>query len=490
MKKTNEKKDNIGDRQTKMLLLIVVLFMFLVITGVFMSNKLLKATYSAPTSCYSCQKSIGNGNYDTVFTKAESQEEAATLTGGTDCHLADMNFCNLQCYGCSLGVGTEYTLQLTADAAATATTGTNCQVVEYSTCNNLPTQCYKCMDGATPQYVLSTDHCAACGQDSTNFTIVAASNCASTNPTIGCYSCNLGAGKEYTYAMDASEAASTTGGTNCTRETNIETCDEPPQVCYSCNVGGTNKYAYANNKVSAASATGGSNCTIVSDTTNCEPTRCYSCDLGEGKEYAYAKTASAAATSTGGTNCTVMTNTANCDNPPIRCYACTKGSETKYTKAATRSAAATNTGCTTCTVANESNCVTSVEKCYECNFYTPKTNGKYYIVSDQDLTSSPGLDNTTCTVVNESSCTASRCYMCGDTTNDDTANVHVTATTRDAAINKSGKKWCFVADGSKCQQTPKENPKTGTAGIIIAWAVGVMALLYTCFYVMKLNKLK
>ena len=567
-------------KQKTIIVLVDILFIFLVLTGVFLSRNV-KATYSADTQqCYECEKNLGGGNYDYIYAKADDANQAATLTGGANCQVTDMNYCNLKCFACNLGVGTEHALQLDAATAAEATTGTNCREVEYSTCSNLPIQCYECRDGGT-RYVLGTDHCDACGQGSTNFTIVAMSNCDSGTPTDECYSCTLGQGNEYAYAESASEAASLTGGTNCTTVTNTNNCDSPPRACYKCtsgsttrytyanghiaagtstgidncsivtdtsncepdrcyscdlgqgkeytyaktasaaatNTGGTNcsvmtdtskcdnppracyscdvgtngkRYTYANDRASAATTTGGTNCSIITDTTNCEPNRCYSCDLGEGKEYTYAKTASAAATSTGGTNCSVMTDTSKCDNPPQVCYACSVGGTMKYTKARSCESAASGTGGTGCQIVDISSCADVVvqENCYECELTLPLNGGKYYTLSDQDLTSSMGYDNTTCSVVSESVCTTSRCYKCVDQINDDTNKEYLMATTISNAKNKSGKNTCFVADESYCNETPSSNPKTGVSIMIIVWIIGIVALLYPIYYATKLSKLK
>ena len=494
MKKKESKKDNISKKQTTMLFIVIALFIFLVTTGVFLS-KSLKVTYSAgtitfkgangqvltterygipndgvcsvdangyvdpecvyalanicteistgvsvnttcpstadqvfykstaslftepidvnppkgayfcrsctsctggcgvsmpSTSCYECTVS-GDGNSHSAFTKTINAQRASSITGGNNCKTTDNMYCESKCWACSLGKGTEYTLQATVEAAKISTGSTSCQVAsDQSICNNKPYQCYECKTDGVTTYVWSNDHCDACGRDNPNFNIGEDSKCENPTPTIKCYSCTLGAGNEYALAQSANEAATTTGGTNCKEESNMATCA----------------------------------------------------------------------------------------NPPERCYECTKSGNKVYTTATSKSKAATTTGGTNCVVANSSSCV--VNSCYVCksssNIMKWSTNG------DADTNCSAGYTKTS---TPESSCVTKNCYKCKAN-----AEVMKWSSSGDADTKCPGGYEKTDKPASECKVNVPENPKTGTAGIIIAWVIGVSTLLYSVFYAIKMSKLK
>ena len=457
MKKNEKNKKNVSQKQSTMLMLVVTLFIFLILTGVFLSRNL-KGTFSATSyyvefrgadnynladhgydapddgKCYTDE--YGYLDYNCAYRLACVCREWSTTKAGSN-----IEGCPYPCQATALYSNQLFTERFTSNTlyyckGGTSYDNTPCEV-------SAPTKsCYRCTANGTNKYVetINTTR-AATMTGGTNCETVSASLCQETppEPEESCYGCTLGTGTEYAMATSASGAATATGGTNCQKQSSTANCTTPPQACYGCTKNGSTQYTRARGKSGAATATGGTNCTIVND-TNCVVDSCYGCTLGEGTEYTMAKDAASAATATGGTNCQKQSSTTNCTNPPQACYGCTKNGSTQYTKASGKSAAATATGGTNCTIVSDSKCVTKA--CYGCT----KGSGTEYTI----------------------------------------------ATSQDAAAIATGGTDCHLANKSYCEEKEviPENPKTGTIGIILVWLIGIGALLYTVFYAIKMSKLK
>ncbi|MBR7042412.1 MAG: hypothetical protein IKI04_02810, partial [Bacilli bacterium] len=306
-----------------------------------------------------------------------------------------------------------------------------------------------------------------------------------------CQTTHLYSSEIYTHKFTGDELFYCKGGTSYDNTA----CEVPAPVtsCYKCSVGGTDKFVETINVTRAADMTGGSDCSAVAS-SYCNPTPpptpsndCYGCTLDTGKEYTMATSAEAAATATGGTNCTKESSTAKCTNPPTACYGCTKGSETKYAHATSKSGAATATGGTNCTIVAEANCTppAPTTNCYACTL----GEGKEYVYATSESAAATATGGTNCTVQSgNTNCDnpATKCYGCVV----DGHYEYVYAKTQSAAKTSLGSNSCSIFASSKCEKTPPENPKTGTAGIIIVWVIGIATLLYALFYGIKLSKLK
>ena len=128
----------------------------------------------------------------------------------------------------------------------------------------------------------------------------------------------------------------------------------------------------------------------------------------------------------------------------------------------------------------QSSCVSS--SCYVC-----KTNSsimKWGTNGNQDTNCPAGYNKTS---TPQSSCvTTEACYQCKSDSSivkwDKNGNGD---TACPGGYNKTNK------SSTECPpEEIHENPKTGTVAIIFAWVVGLIALLYSCFYVIRLNKIK
>ncbi len=123
--------------------------------------------------------------------------------------------------------------------------------------------------------------------------------------------------------------------------------------------------------------------------------------------------------------------------PKNNCYSCKLGEGKEYEYATSSEEAANKTGGTACVVVSNTNCNNPPKSCYACD----TKNGKEYL-----------------------------------------------KTTSKENAEQAGGTNCTIVNMSQCEEIP-DNPKTGTAGIIIAWLVGLSALTYSFIYFVKLKKI-
>lgn len=257
------------------------------------------------TQCYVCTKTVdvpGGGLRD-VYVNDISAERAMAATGANTCQVEpNQMYCNLECWGCQIGAGVEYVSSV-GDPVSTIPNASSCtKQASTDKCINRENNCYECRDGGTITYNWGADHCDACGQDSTNYTIVSPDKCA----TKSCYMCTAN-----NNIMKWDTAG--TGDSNCPggyTQTNKSQSEcvtiNPTDKCYSCKINGVEdpEYTYAQSASAAASNTGGSNCSEINE-SYCKTDRCYLCDVSGGTKYTMAKNIKNAATQTGGSNCRV-----------------------------------------------------------------------------------------------------------------------------------------------------------------------------------------
>ena len=120
------------------------------------------------------------------------------------------------------------------------------------------------------------------------------------------------------------------------------------------------------------------------------------------------------------------------------CYSCTLGTGKEYTYASNKEEASTITGGKNCLAVSKNYCDNPKENCYSCD----TKDGKKYVS---------------------------------------------TTTIENAKKAIDGGKNCTIVKNSYCEIVPN-NPKTGVAGIVIVWIVGISALVYSFIHFIKLKK--
>lgn len=274
----------------------------------------------------------------------------------------------------------------------------------------------------------------------------------------------------------------------CTSCSSASGCPTKPTTsCYVCD-GGSGPVKTINT-TRAATMTGvsdSSKCHTVAD-SECNPkptTSCYVCDLGVGKEYANSTSSEGAAQITGGNNCQKVEDESKCKNPPISCYSC-EGGNKQYQHATTVNEAKEKTGGNKCTIVEESKCEEPkpTTSCYSCKL----GEGKEYVYSTSKEEAASKSGGTECTPVSNTNCdnTPKSCYAC-----DTKDGKKYTNTTSKENAEKAidGATNCTIVNSSQCEIVP-DNPKTGVAGIVVAWVVGLSALAYSVIYFIKLRKI-
>ncbi len=365
MRKLEKKDNNFSKKQANIFLIVVVLFAFLVVTGVFLSKNL-RGTYSSGVHEIQFR---GDTNYDLNRYPGYNGPEDGI------CYTDEYGYLDPECV---------YTIGCTCrEWSHSVSTGPNTQTTHlYS--SNMYTELF------------TSDETYYCVSGSSY-----ASECDIYPATVDCYHCTGNGVDKPQKAINATRAITMSGGTTCEVAEDAYCDPQPEYACYQCTADAT-VFSWKTDATGDGSCSGGytkttktqAECVYVAPPV----TSCYACTLGEGTEYTYATTKAIAASNTGGTNCEATVE-ANCLNPPESCYACEVNGETKYTNTTTKAKAEQNTEGTNCTIKD--------------------------------------------------------------------------------------KKYC-----EPVKEEVKENPKTGTAAIIIAWIVGVLALGYAIFYVFKTNKVK
>lgn len=255
-----------------------------------------------------------------------------------------------------------------------------------------------------------------------------------------------------------------------------------------------------------------SNCSV--DTSN----KCFECKTSSGTEYVTDIECDRAAVRTGG-QCHEVADS-KCTTPTSKCYVCKTDSNVFKWGTNGNSDGACSAGYNE-TNKTKAQCV-SQNKCYACK--TDETIVKWSTNGNKDDKCSAGYNETNKT---QTQCVSSSCYVCrsdssimkwGNNGNKDDKcpeGYNVTTTPKTSCVtgkscyqcktDESIMKWSDNGNkdsncpsgynktnktASECPPQIHENPKTGTVAIIFAWVIGVIALLYSCFYVIKLNKIK
>ena len=516
------KKNEKQNKRNIVLALVFVLFIFLVIVGITF-NKNLKGTHSIGASVsgytgtgYMIEFTAVNGSslYSAGYQSVPQSGICATDAYGfldPGCAYAVACACKEWCTtkNCStaaLNSNQLYTYQFSSHHLAADnkqyyckpntlySSSANCEV------NEPASTCYECTVGSSKEHVETINKTrAAVMTGGTNCTAVEGAKCSITEAT--CYECNLGIGKEYTFSTSANGAAWTTGGNSCKVVESTHCCSRPTS-CYACTVNGEIKYTYARAKTIAASELGGgTGCTIV-DSSSCDnpDLKCFSCDLGAGDEYIYAPNESEAARKSGGTNCEQVSET-SCKNTPDQCYQCSTSNGNKHIIANSATLAAESLSGTNCTVVDMTTCQETpqepepeiVATCYGCTL----GEGEEYTYATSASEAAANTGGTNCLIIRTNYCDnpPTRCYSCTSSS----GTINTTARSRSEAASKTDGSNCVVADPANCEITPPpvkppenvpENPKTGSIAIIIAWIAGLLTLVYSCFYISKINKLR
>lgn len=190
-------------------------------------------------------------------------------------------------------------------------------------------------------------------------------------------------------------------------------------------------------------------CSSYLSTTPCEISKpqesCYVCTGGSGPVRTINATRAATMTGASDSSKCKPVSDEECNPKPSteapknKCYSCKLGEGKEYEYATSPEEAANKTGGTSCVEVSNTNCDNPPKSCYACD----TKDGKQYL----------------------------------NTTSKENAEKAITGATN-----------CTIVNSSQCDEVPN-NPKTGTAGIIIAWLVGLSALTYSFIYFVKLRKL-
>ena len=528
-KKKDEKK--FSKKQSSILIAVIVLFAFLITTGILLSNNV-KDTYSAGTGTVTfkgangqtlttAEYGIPNDGVCTVDSKGyvdpecvvklanicrEISDGESVLGGSTNCsnYTADQVF-----YKNTVDLFTQPIDINPRKGAYYCRACTSCQNKNCGV--TMPeNKCYACEvhenNGYHEEYTkaISSERASA---------ITGGTNCSEKNNSyceLKCYGCKLGVGTEYSLQPSEQAAMSTTGGTNC-QVVEQSVCNNKPYHCYECITNGVTTYKWSNDHCDAC-GTDNPNFTIVED-SKCSVS-CYKCN-------ANSNIMKWANDGTGDTNCPggySQTTTPQSSCVTTRCYKCKANSN--IMKWGTNGNGDTNCpGGYDSTTTPQSSCVTT--KCYKCkansNIMKWGTNG------NGDTNCPGGYDSTT---TPQSSCVTTKCYKCKanssimkwgtngngdancpggyDSTTTPQSSCVTTSACYQCKTDSSIMKWGTNGNGdtncpggynkinnpkSECPPQVIENPKTGTVAIMFAWIIGVIALLYSCFYVVKLNKI-
>ena len=127
--------------------------------------------------------------------------------------------------------------------------------------------------------------------------------------------------------------------------------------------------------------------------------------------------------------------------------------------------------------------------------------------SEPSKSSSPSKDNTSCfecngeyvwtnnpgsncekitSITSEDKCVKTSCYKCVKTN----ATEYLYATSESNAKSITDANSCSKTDDKYCKENIIVNPPTGTAGIIVAWLVGLSAIVYSFWYFKKNSAMK
>ena len=127
--------------------------------------------------------------------------------------------------------------------------------------------------------------------------------------------------------------------------------------------------------------------------------------------------------------------------------------------------------------------------------------------SEPSKSSSPSKDNTSCfecngeyvwtnnpgsncekitSITSKDKCVKTSCYKCVKTN----ATEYLYATSESNAKSITDANSCSKTDDKYCKENIIVNPPTGTAGIIVAWLVGLSAIVYSFWYFKKNSAMK
>ncbi len=212
-----------------------------------------------------------------------------------------------------------------------------------------------------------------------------------------------------------------------------------------------------------------------------ETNKCYKCSTSSGDKYVTTVSAANAAVVTGGSNCTTVSDS-YCANPPGEDPPTGGGSDPE------------------------------TDKCYYCKI--TDTTGIYVVStsSSKALTAAKAInsDVTSCQVDStqsmqkcdggtpvepEPTTPTTNCYRCKLSSN---SYMYTKAKSASEAATITKGTECGIVDSSMCSipstststSTPVVNPPTGGTAIIIAWIIGIFAIVYSVWYFSKNSELE
>ena len=495
--KKKEEKNAISKKQSNILILIIILFAFLIGTGVFLSKNL-KDTYSAGPYTITFR---GANDYDLASHGYNAPANGVCMTDAqgyldVSCATAIANICREISEGKSMitscpaaadqvfAMNTTdlFTHRFTSDKTYYCRSCTSCDQNTGCGVSAPATQCYVCtktvdVPGGGLKDVYVNDISAERAMAATG------ANTCQVEPNqmycnLECWGCQIGAGIEYVSSV-GDPVSSIPNASSCTKQSSNDKCLDKPSNCYECRDSGTIEYKWGTDHCDACGPNS-TNYTIVSS-DKCATKSCYMCTANNN----IMKWDTAG---TGDSNCPggyTQTNKSQSECVTKSCYMCTANNNImKWGTAGTGDSNCP--GGYTKTNKPQSDCVTinPTDKCYSCKINGVEDPEYTYAQNASAAASNTGA--TACSEINESYCKTDRCYLC-DVSG---GTKYTMAKNRKNAATQTGGSNCRVRNKSECSVEVTENPKTGTTAIIIAWIVTIIALGYTVFYVIKLNKIK
>ena len=265
-------------------------------------------------------------------------------------------------------------------------------------------------------------------------------------------------------------------------------CDSFSTDCYECTKDGNTIHQSAINVTRAKVYAGADNCNPdpVDDAfCNQQPPAeeaCYRCTADETK-FRWGTNGDGDSNCSGGYTKTALSYEDCKYVPPEEaCYRCT-ADETKFRWGTNGAGDSNCSGGYTKTTLSYENCkyVPPEEACYRCT--ADATKFKWSTNGNGDSNCSGGYTKTTLSYENCKYVAPDACYQCkADETIFKWTNTDIGDTKCQGGYKKT------TRTQAECKYVVPENPKTGEVSIIIAWVVGLLALGYSLFYVLKVKK--
>ena len=418
--KENEKKSN---KQSNILLIVIILFAFLVSTGVFLSKNF-KSTFAAGGTV--------TFRGDSGYNLSDNATYGGIAPENGECSIDANGFLDVECARKIARVCCTWASDKSGSYPA-GCSGSDCS------CNDaagIPCQhvAFSASDLFTRQFSNGQTYYCYYGSSNT-------SNCPQTISE-GCYQCTKDGSTVYQKAINATRAKAYAGASSCNSSPVADSyCNpQPENACYQCTADAT-VFKWSTNGNADSNCSGG-----------------------------YTKTTKTQS------ECKYVA-------PENACYQCTANA-TVFKWSTNGNADSNCSGGYTKTTKTQSECkyVAPENACYQCT--ANATVFKWSTNGNADSNCSGGYTKTTKT---QSECKyvapTNQCYAC--VSNGTTK--YIEATNASTAATNTGGTNCQVTDSKYCKPIPV-NPKTGTAAIIVAWVVGLIALGYSVFYAIKVSR--